>query len=120
MWEYLLDTEQAAAHFALQVTRYSAIGHSHLQFSVRDARRPEFAVARDEDAMELGEQRMIVNPGSVGQPRDGDARAGYILYDDVAATVQFRRVEYDIAAVQKKMCDAGLDRWLIDRLAVGR
>jgi hypothetical protein len=56
----------------------------------------------------------------VGQPRDGDPRAAYILYDRDAAHVTFHRVEYDTRATQRKMCDAGIDQWLIDRLAIGR
>jgi diadenosine tetraphosphatase ApaH/serine/threonine PP2A family protein phosphatase len=120
-WEYLLEPDQAEAHFALQTTRYSAIGHSHLVFHVEEcAPRALFAAHRDGDMVALGEERLILNPGSVGQPRDADARASYILYDRDAAFVTFRRVEYDIRATQRKMCDAGLDQWLIDRLAVGR
>ena len=120
-WEYLLEPDQAEVHFALQTTRYSLIGHSHLTFHVEErGRSPHFAPNRDRDTVALGEQRLILNPGSVGQPRDGDSRSAYILYDRDAALVTFRRVEYDIRATQRKMCDAGLDQWLIDRLAVGR
>ena len=120
-WEYLLEPDQAVAHFALQTSRYSVIGHSHLVFDVEErASGPYFTAHRDGDTIALSEQRLILNPGSVGQPRDGDPRATYILYDQDAALVAFKRVEYDVRATQRKMCDAGLDQWLIDRLAVGR
>ena len=120
-WEYLLEPEQATAHFALQTTRYSLIGHSHLVFEVEERiSAPYFSARRHGDTLALGEERLILNPGSVGQPRDGDPRAAYVLYDREGARVTFQRVEYDTRAAQRKMCDAGIDQWLIDRLAVGR
>jgi diadenosine tetraphosphatase ApaH/serine/threonine PP2A family protein phosphatase len=76
--------------------------------------------AADGATVQLGERRLIINPGSTGQPRDGDPRASYALYDSAAATVTWHRVEYDVAATQRKMRDARLDAWLIERLAVGR
>ncbi|MDB4693681.1 metallophosphoesterase, partial [Akkermansiaceae bacterium] len=60
------------------------------------------------------------NTGSVGQPRDGDWRACYVIYDLAAVTVSFRRVEYDIETTQKKIRDAGLPEMLAERLADGR
>lgn len=121
-WEYLLDEEAALAHFELQTTPVSMVGHSHLQFAARliadgDVR---FHDARHDETIELGSEPLILNPGSVGQPRDGDPRAGYLLYDEDAGTVAWRRVEYDIAAAQRKIIDAGLDRFLAERLAVGK
>src|SRR5205823_2951556 len=89
-WEYLLEPDQAAAHFALQATRFSVIGHSHLVFHVEE-RGLHFAPHRDRDTIALGEQPLILNPGSVGQPRDGDPRSAYILYDRDAALVTFHR-----------------------------
>jgi len=62
---------------------------------------------------------MILNPGGVGQPRDGDPRASYALYDTEARTVHHYRVEYDIQATQKKMEEQGLPTPLILRLSVG-
>jgi diadenosine tetraphosphatase ApaH/serine/threonine PP2A family protein phosphatase len=121
-WEYLLSPEQAVAHFELQATPYSMVGHSHLPFWVEERRggMPEFHRMGDGGVLELGKARVIANPGSAGQPRDGDPRAGYVLYDDAAATMTWHRVAYDIASTQRKMEAAGLDRWLIERLALGR
>jgi diadenosine tetraphosphatase ApaH/serine/threonine PP2A family protein phosphatase len=62
----------------------------------------------------------LVNPGSVGQPRDGDPRAAYCLYDSDAAMVTYFRVPYDIVGAQQKIRDAGLPQILADRLSVGR
>jgi diadenosine tetraphosphatase ApaH/serine/threonine PP2A family protein phosphatase len=74
----------------------------------------------DGDVVELGESRLVLNPGSVGQPRDGDKRASYGLVDTDARTFTLRRVEYDIAATQRLMEEADLPNWLIERLAIGR
>src|SRR5438093_316404 len=64
--------------------------------------------------------RMVVNPGSVGQPRDGDPRASYAIYVTDSNSITLRRVEYAIDATQKLMAGAGLPRWLIERLSAGR
>ena len=63
---------------------------------------------------------MVVNPGSVGQPRDGDPRASYAIYDTDTNSISLHRVEYAIDATQKLMAEAGLPRWLIERLSTGR
>jgi diadenosine tetraphosphatase ApaH/serine/threonine PP2A family protein phosphatase len=120
-WEYLLDAEAAEAQFVRQRTPISLIGHSHLQFYIREnGESPRFEAVEDGQTVEAGEERLIINPGSVGQPRDGDPRAGYILYDEAAATLTWHRVEYDIVAAQRKIVAAGLDAWLAERLAIGR
>ena len=121
-WEYLLSSEQAQAQFELQSTPYSLVGHSHLPFVCREqaAMPPVLAPAGDAARVELTTQRLIINPGSVGQPRDSDPRAGYALYDSSAGTVTHHRVAYDIAATQQAMEAAGLPRWLIERLSYGR
>ena len=120
-WEYLLSTNQARAQFALQETRYSIVGHSHMPFVCREAdpAPPELLFAPDGERTVLTEQRLILNPGSAGQPRDGDPRVGYALYDTDAAVITFARVEYDIAATQRAMKEAGLPRWLSERLSEG-
>ena len=123
-WEYLLSSEEAQAHLELQRTPYGLVGHSHLPFvcleeeGSRSAGAPVSAV--DGQAVELGSQRLILNPGGVGQPRDGDPRAAYALYDSDAGVVTFFRVEYDIAATQWAMEAAGLPARLSERLSYGR
>jgi len=64
--------------------------------------------------------RYIINIGSVGQPRDRDPRACYLIYDKAEGSLYLRRVEYDFTVTQKKMADLGLPRFLSERLAVGR
>jgi diadenosine tetraphosphatase ApaH/serine/threonine PP2A family protein phosphatase len=69
---------------------------------------------------ELNDSRCCINPGGVGQPRDGDARACYALLDTGAGRVTFRRVPYDVAATQRRMIERGLPEALANRLARGR
>ncbi len=121
IWEYLLSEDQATTQLALQETPYSAVGHSHIPFVAieRPGRRPTLRPAGPDETVALSGARAVVNPGGVGQPRDGDPRAAYALYDSDARVVRFLRVEYDIATTQRQMEEAGLPRWLSDRLAVG-
>ena len=120
-WEYLLSPTQAQVQFALQETPYSIVGHSHLAFVCREdaATPPALDKMNDGDCVQLDDRRLILNPGGAGQPRDGDPRAGYTLYDDEARSVTFARVEYDIETTQTAMRKAALPRWLIERLSDG-
>jgi predicted phosphodiesterase len=121
-WEYLLSGEQALGHLELQQTLYGLVGHSHLPFVCREqgSEMPKLQPASDGQSVELEDARLILNPGSAGQPRDGDPRAGYALYDTDAGAVTFYRIEYDIPATQRAMEKADLPRWLSERLIEGR
>jgi diadenosine tetraphosphatase ApaH/serine/threonine PP2A family protein phosphatase len=121
IWEYLLSEQQAAAQLALQETPYSAVGHSHLPFvAVEEAGRGvALRRVRAGEVVALAGKRAILNPGGVGQPRDGDPRAAYAVYDAEEGSVRFYRLPYDVAATQRQMEEARLPRWLIDRLAFG-
>jgi predicted phosphodiesterase len=122
IWEYLISAETALAHFDLQETGYGLVGHSHLPMRVAesDDLSPRFALLKQDEVVELAGRRLVLNPGSVGQPRDGDPRASYALLDTQAATFTLRRAEYDIAATQRLMGEAGLPQRLIQRLSAGR
>lgn len=121
IWEYLVTAESALAHLELQTTPFGLAGHTHLPLRVQEtAVGPRFALLEDGQVVELASTRLILNPGSVGQPRDGDPRASYALLDTKAATFTLKRVQYDIAATQALMAGAGLPERLIQRLAVGR
>jgi predicted phosphodiesterase len=128
LWEYLDSPALAAVQFDLQQTPYSIVGHSHIQFwcEERDGEWPAMHLARDGETVVLGETRLILNPGSTGQPRDGDPRAGYMIYDDADATVSgartmtWHRVAYDAEGAGKKIIAAGLPDALAKRLLVGR
>jgi diadenosine tetraphosphatase ApaH/serine/threonine PP2A family protein phosphatase len=121
-WEYLLSGEQAQAHFELQQTPYGLVGHSHIPFVCEERQGTPLTLrpATYGERVELSSERLILNPGGVGQPRDGDPRAAYILYDTDDRTLTFSRVEYDIAATQQAMEASGLPRWLSERLSQGR
>ena len=121
MWEYLITEEAAEGHFERQETPYSAVGHTHVPLLVRrGAGWVEGETPVEGEAADLGAGLLCVNPGSVGQPRDGDPRSSYALVDTSAGTVTHFRVGYDIEETQRRMEAAGLPRGLIERLAVGR
>ena len=118
--EYLLSPEAAAATFDLLKTQFCLVGHSHIPFICREGNsRYNFDELPEGQSMQLGEGRLIVNPGSVGQPRDHDPRPSYVIFDDDQGTVQRRRVRYDIEVTQSKMRRAGLPEPLIRRLEFG-
>ncbi|MEE8443656.1 MAG: metallophosphoesterase family protein [Dehalococcoidia bacterium] len=120
-WEYLVHEEAAVATFALLPTNHCFVGHSHVPFLCREAAsRAMFEPLIEGAPVPIDQDRVILNPGSVGQPRDRDVRASYALYDTDAGTVVHRRVAYDIPAIQEKMTRAGLPTPLITRLAVAQ
>jgi diadenosine tetraphosphatase ApaH/serine/threonine PP2A family protein phosphatase len=68
----------------------------------------------------LDARRALINPGSVGQPRDGNRDASYLILDTEAGVAEFHRVRYDVGLTQRLMREVGLPRWLVERLAIGR
>lgn len=120
VWEYILDLQTAAANFAHFDTLYCLVGHTHVPviFQLLNGRVGVESPAPGE-LIQLGEQRLIINPGSVGQPRDGDPRASYLILDTDALTITFRRVPYPIEETQARMQEAGLPPRLIHRLSYG-
>ncbi len=122
LWEYLVTVEAAAAHFAAQETPYSFVGHTHIPLVITELATGRFDVLASDDGavVDLGEERVCINPGSVGQPRDGDPRSSYAILDTAATTVTFHRVPYDVRATQRRMRELGLPEQLAARLARGR
>lgn len=118
--EYLLDQGTAQATLEMLTTRYCLVGHSDLAFLYRADQSPAefFDFTVDEDYSLDGEP-WIINPGSVGQPRDRDPRPNYALYDSQKETIQRHRVVYDIQATQEKMRGAKLPQYLVERIAHG-
>ncbi len=123
VWEYVLSGEQADACLDVQEERIALIGHSHvaLFFSriIDGARHMRGAQANDGALLDLESGRWLVNPGSVGQPRDGDPRAAWLALDTTEATARFHRVAYDIDRTARSIVDAGLPQRLADRLYAG-
>lgn len=127
--EYLLVSDHAAVsafHVEVPLTFF---GHTHMQggFLVGDdgetTFRPEFDEKADAVSFEYPLDRngkYLINPGSVGQPRDGDWRAAFAIYDSDARIVTFHRVKYDVEKAQQRIRAAGLPERLADRLTLGR
>jgi diadenosine tetraphosphatase ApaH/serine/threonine PP2A family protein phosphatase len=118
IWEYVITGVQADATLRLASTAHCCNGHTHLPAVWREGERsPRSAPPEGVPAALTG--RCLVNPGSVGQPRDRDARASYVLLDAENGTVTFRRAAYDIATTQRRIRERGLPPVLADRLALG-
>jgi diadenosine tetraphosphatase ApaH/serine/threonine PP2A family protein phosphatase len=120
-----VSDDVALAHLALMETALGFVGHTHVPIVVVQRwDQPEDCQLfrlRDGDVVRLtDEEKVVINPGSVGQPRDGDPRASFAIYDTEARTVTLSRVEYEVNVTQKLMSEAGLPRWLIERLSFGR
>ncbi|HWB83752.1 MAG TPA: metallophosphoesterase family protein [Bryobacteraceae bacterium] len=124
--EYLVGCEDAAESFPYLSSKLVFFGHTHLQggFLWNHSRVESIrgtAPRSHRQLLEIDPKcAYLINPGSVGQPRDGDPRAAYILYDSDAAMLAYRRVRYDLDQAQRKILNAGLPPTLAERLAVGR
>ena len=120
IWEYVLSDEGALATLELTDASLVLVGHSHVALQVVQS-DDELAggVAPAGTELELEGVRALLNPGSVGQPRDGDPRAAYLLLDLEARRATFRRIEYDVKLTQREMRDAGLPEMLAGRLELG-
>jgi diadenosine tetraphosphatase ApaH/serine/threonine PP2A family protein phosphatase len=120
IWEYVTSIPVARANLAVLSTRIGLHGHTHLPMAwLEEDGSLEVVSPSDGSVLDLRGRRALVNPGSVGQPRDGDPRAAYLVLDTDADTVTWRRVEYDIATVQAAMREAGLPANLSARLGAG-
>ena len=121
IWEYLDSAAVAAANLTAFTTRYCLVGHTHVPVVFREERGDMRPVHVDPGGvLKLDERRSILNPGSVGQPRDGDPRSSYLVIDTDAGRATWRRVGYDVAATQAAILEAGLPPRLARRLGFGR
>ena len=122
VWEYVVSINAAVASFNHFDTYRCLLGHSHIPFICKPKgdNSAEFLTPQLDVPLPLNTEKMIINPGGVGQPRDGDPRASYALYDSEPETVTHHRVEYDVEATQNKMREHQLPEILIERLEFGR
>src|SRR5215210_3206869 len=119
-WEYVYSTPVARANFPEFETPHCLVGHTHIPLVFReDDGLIETLAPSEGSKLVLDQRRTILNPGSVGQPRDGDARACGMLLDVETGSVEWRRVTYPIATTQERMRSEGLPPRLVERLAHG-
>lgn len=117
-WGYVFEELEAESNFNYQSTTVCFYGHTHHPALFEKAGYVRRFNGTGPVSIVLG-KKYFINVGSVGQPRDGDNRAAYVIYDMGARQVDLRRVAYDIAAAQKKIVDAGLPERLAMRLNLG-
>lgn len=116
---YIFDIDDAYVTISLMKNPLCFVGHSHLPaiFATIDSK----VIYIEEEKIKIDtERKYVINVGSVGQPRDGDPRASYAVYDDEEMTVEIKRAEYDVKRTQEKILAAGLPARLADRLSEGR
>lgn len=117
-WGYVFEKLEAAASFTYQNTQVCFFGHTHVPVAfIRDTgvRGGTYSKFRVEPG-----KKYFVNVGSVGQPRDRNPKSAYVIYDLPQQTIEIRRLDYDIAAQQRKIIAAGLPVRLAERLATGQ
>ncbi len=123
IWEYLLDVERAKINFLAETFTIALVGHTHVPITYEwlpQQREARMLLPAWGEPLQLDSRRLIINPGSVGQPRDGDPRACYAILDAEALTWEARRVSYAVQITQERMRIKDLPQRLIDRLEVGR
>ena len=117
-WHYVMSPIEAQAEMDAYEEAVCFIGHSHYPGSF-DRHNGHVKYTRNaEIKLEKG-HRYLVNVGSIGQPRDGDPRAAYVLFEDAERTVKHVRLDYDVAGAMRRIIDAGLPRFLAERLQWG-
>ncbi|MBM3877610.1 MAG: metallophosphoesterase family protein [Verrucomicrobia bacterium] len=117
-WGYVFDKLAAASSFTYQNTAVCFFGHTHVPVAfIRDSQVRGGTYSKFK--VEPG-KKYFVNVGSIGQPRDGNPRAAYVVYDLDESTIELRRIDYDIATTQAKIRAAGLPERLAERLALGK
>ncbi len=119
-WYYILDMDDAEESFGFFEQRICLVGHTHRPYIV--CKYPSEGAVLSEQTEEIlkDDCRYLINIGSVGQPRDGDPRSCYFIYDTETETVKLQRVQYDIRNTQNNMAKLGLPEYLIERLTAGR
>ncbi len=120
IWEYITSTGIAKENFAYFKSQFCLVGHSHVPLVFRCSEASVSVSQLLPNAkLTLGKSRLIINPGGVGQPRDGDPRASYAIYDSETKLLRLYRVPYDIGATQARMIEHGLPSRLVARLSYG-
>lgn len=121
IWEYIMESFTAQANFAFIRTNYALVGHTHVPmiFTQEKATKKIRSFLPGENTVVELKDRAILNPGSVGQPRDNDPRASYAMFDPTVLSWENRRVPYDFHSVQKRILEKGLPERQALRLGEG-
>jgi len=122
-WEYVLDLDQVRECMQAAETSLVFIGHVHAPALYRETRANFAELVAPEEGQPFvlnPSQRYVVNVGSVGQPRDDDNRASFVVYDEAKNSILFERVSYDYSATGRKILSAGLHPFFAERLEAGR
>jgi diadenosine tetraphosphatase ApaH/serine/threonine PP2A family protein phosphatase len=120
VWDYVLSADTARTSILATTAPLVLVGHSHVALALAwDGEEIAGGLAAAGTEIELGDRRWLLNPGSVGQPRDGDPHAAWLLIDETAGRASFRRVAYPIEQTQVAMRTRGLPETLAARLAHG-
>ncbi len=117
-WGYVLDRYDADANFNYQTTAVCFYGHTHIPIAFEKGDEIRSGLY-SKIKIKVG-RKYFINVGSVGQPRDGDPRAAYVIFDMLNNVIELRRLEYDLPKAQQKILDAGLPNKVAARLATGR
>lgn len=123
IWEYVVDSDLAEENLDIQEDRISLIGHSHIALyftRVDEMSRVSSVLAPQGTELKMRTGKWLLNPGSVGQPRDGDPRAAWAELDTEVSQIRFHRVEYPVDEAAEAIREAGLPGHLGDRLFKGQ
>jgi predicted phosphodiesterase len=120
-WPYILDPKSALFHFFLQESKYAFFGHTHIPlfFCYDENHKISIEILKNKSLPKDSTCQYLINPGSVGQPRDFDSRGSVVVFDTELLKIEVIRVEYDIRKAQSKIIDAGLPEILAERLSRG-
>ncbi len=121
IWEYLISTGIARENFRRFKSQFCLVGHSHAPLVFVQDKEGKCSASHftPNVKLALAENRMIINPGSVGQPRDGDPQASYAIFDSQTRFIRLCRIPYDIEETQNRMVERGLPLRLAARLSRG-
>ena len=120
-WTYLTREPEIREHFKAQTHPIAFCGHTHIPAAVSLAPNDEMHLLGQRGCIKLpSDDKILINVGAVGQPRDRCPDACYVVYDSAAGTVEFRRVSYDIGAAQRKIAEAQLPKATGERLSLGK
>ena len=120
LWEELISTGLADVNFGYFETQFCLVGHSHLPLVfINDKGTCSSSPFLVNVRLAMGKNRLIINPGAVGQPRDNDPQASYAMYDSKTKHVKLYRLPYDSGSTQDRMVEQGLPMRLVARLGYG-